>query len=94
MYVHVDGITVLRVCRVPDLIFNGMIQRADYEMSNQIVVQDFPFYALIMAAMRQADTDNLAKLQRAWPDVYRELFGRHNAPGGLLPGEEGLPTTG
>ncbi len=46
------------------------------------------FYTLIMAAMRCADTDNLAKLKDAFPEVYQELVDRYNAPGGLLPGEE------
>lgn len=46
------------------------------------------FYALIMAAMRQADTDNARKLREAFPATYRELRDRYNAPGGILEGEE------
>jgi hypothetical protein len=49
---------------------------------------DLPFYALIMTAMRQADTRNLAHLQRAWPQVWEELKLRYNAPGGFLTEEE------
>lgn len=45
------------------------------------------FYTLIMAAMRQADTDNLEALQSAFPRVWNELRRRYNAPGGKLPGE-------
>lgn len=45
----------------------------------------FGFYALIMAAMRQADTDNAERLRRCWPDVWQELHARYNAPGGILP---------
>lgn len=45
------------------------------------------FYALIMTAMRNADTSNLAKLKAAWPDVWIELEARYNAPSGLLVGE-------
>ncbi len=56
----------------------------DYEISKVIAVEDPPFYALVMAAMRQADTDNLEKLKVAWPDVWAEFYARYNAPGGLL----------
>jgi hypothetical protein len=42
------------------------------------------FYALLMAAMRQADTDNLNALKLAFPLVYDELMQRFNAPGGVL----------
>ena len=49
---------------------------------------DYPFYALIQAAMRQADTDNLEKLKQCWPEVYNELTERYNAPGGKLPGDK------
>jgi len=56
----------------------------EYLESQRIAAQDYPFYALIMAAMRQADTDNVRKLQNAWPDVWNELVARYNAPGGAL----------
>jgi hypothetical protein len=46
------------------------------------------FYTLLMAAMREADTDNLNKLQRAFPEVLNELQARYNAPGGKLEGEK------
>jgi len=39
----------------------------DYEAARLIEVDGHPFYALIMAAMRQADTGNLALL-RGLPD--------------------------
>ena len=64
------------------------MSRYDYEVSKRIAMQDFPFYALIMAVMRQADSDNLAALQAAFPETFTELKARYNAPGGLLPGEE------
>ena len=57
----------------------------DYDVSRELERADHPFYGLIMAAMRRADTDNLAKLTDAWPEVYAELDARYNAPGGLLP---------
>lgn len=56
----------------------------DYEASRRAGIQGYPFYALIMAAMRQADAGNLAKLQAAFPDTWVELDARYNAPGGLL----------
>jgi hypothetical protein len=61
------------------------MSRHDYEMSKHISAQDYPFYALVMATMRQADTDNSLILQLAFPDVWSELQDRYNAPGGILP---------
>lgn len=66
----------------------------DYEVGRQIAIEEYPFYAIIQAAMRQADTDNLTKLRTAFPDVYRELQVRINAPGGYLPGEAYLKLRG
>jgi hypothetical protein len=59
----------------------------DYQVSKQISMQGFPFYALIMAAMRQADTENMSLLSEAFPAAAAELRARYNAPGGLLPDE-------
>jgi len=56
----------------------------DYELSRQLEAQDVPFQALIMAAMRRADMDNLRALRAAWPDVWDELAARHEAPAGCL----------
>lgn len=47
-----------------------------------------PFYALLMAAMREADSNNIAKLKEAFPNTWVELKARYNAPGGRLEGEE------
>lgn len=60
----------------------------DYQMSQQLDRQDPPFCALIMAAMRKADTNNLEKLRAAWPEVWRELGARYHAPGGALTAAE------
>jgi hypothetical protein len=59
----------------------------DYRASREISDSDPPFYALIMAAMRKADTANMARLRAAFPDVYDEFEARYNAPAGVLPGE-------
>lgn len=56
----------------------------DYLTSRAIEGEGHPFYALIMAAYRQADSDNQRKLFRAFPDVVEELISRYNAPGGVL----------
>ena len=57
----------------------------DYQRSQKITNE--PFYALIMAAMRQADDLNLETLKDGFPDIYKELEARYNAPDGVLPGE-------
>ena len=56
----------------------------DYETSRALENDDIPFYALIMAAMRRADTDNARILEAAFPEVWRELMARYHAPGGML----------
>lgn len=56
-----------------------------YKESQEIASRGFD--ALIMAAMRKADTDNAGLLREAFPEIWKELLGRYNAPGGLLPGE-------
>jgi len=55
-----------------------------YLASKKLAALDAPFYGLIMAAMRKADTDNLIMLRTCWPDVWTELKARYNAPGGAL----------
>ncbi len=55
----------------------------DYQMGAKLESLNFPFYALIQAAMRQADTENLEKLRAAWPEVYDELKYYYNLPGAL-----------
>ena len=56
----------------------------DYQKSSDLASQDVPFDALIMAAMRKADTKNLIMLKYYWPDLWAELSARYNAPGGVL----------
>ncbi len=56
------------------------MSRYDYIVSQRITY-DYSFHALLMAAMRRADTANLAKLTAAFPDVWVELGRRYNAPG-------------
>jgi len=56
----------------------------DYHKSLELVAEDVPFYALIMAAMRKADTDNERFLRDAWPEIWDELKARYNSPGGKI----------
>lgn len=59
-----------------------------YHCSVKISRRDEPFYALIAAAMRKADTDNLAKLQVAFPETWLEFQKRYDAPLGVIPGDD------
>lgn len=57
----------------------------DYHISQRIEREGYPFYALIMAAMRQADSNNLFKLQAGFPEVWDELQRRYVASNEFLP---------
>ena len=61
------------------------MSRYEYELSKTYEPRDF--FALLMAAMRQADTGNASLLRSAFPAVWDELQARYDAPGGVLPGE-------
>jgi hypothetical protein len=50
----------------------------------------FPFYALIAAAMRQADSANLIRLKRAWPYIWDSLVRRYNEPAGVVEEWDGI----
>jgi hypothetical protein len=60
----------------------------DYRESLKISVDDPGFAAFIMAAMRKADDINLERLKTAWPEIWKELFARYYADGGILPGDK------
>lgn len=57
----------------------------EYFFSQGIELSGSPFGAIIMAAMRKADTDNLTKLKLMWPEIWEELDKRYHVPGGILP---------
>jgi hypothetical protein len=61
--------------------------RIDYQIAVELKNSDTPFYALIMAAMMRADSENIEILKAGWPEVWRETQARWNAPGGALTGE-------
>lgn len=67
------------------------MSKHDYDQSKKIA--DLPFYALIMGAMRKADTWNAQTLASAFPEVWEELQERYNAPGGYLEGERPEPVS-
>jgi hypothetical protein len=62
----------------------------EYVTSREIAAQDYPFYALIMAAMRKADANNAEKLRKAFGDTWAELHDRYHAPGGVLDWMDGI----
>ncbi len=59
----------------------------EYIKGREIEAESYPFYALIQAAMRQGDTNNVELLKAAWPKIWDELSKRYNAPDGILEGE-------
>ena len=61
----------------------------EYIASRERALEDASFYALIMAAMRQADSGNEERLRLVFPEVWAELQARYNAPGGRLPEDAG-----
>jgi hypothetical protein len=63
------------------------MSRNDYMKSGEIESFGYPFKAIIMAAMRQADDENLKKLKSAFSDTWDELRRRYHSPGGYLPGD-------
>ncbi len=62
----------------------------DFQAALVLRNNDEAFYALIMAAMMRADTENAAMLRAMWPKVWDETQARWNAPGGALAGEDFL----
>lgn len=57
----------------------------DYIIGREILSSDPPFAALVMAAMRKADDNNLEMLKDCWPEIWEELEARYMAPDGYLP---------
>lgn len=53
----------------------------DYKESLKIAANDYSFRALIMAAMRKADTRNITLLRTYWPEIWEELYELYNTPG-------------
>lgn len=60
----------------------------EYRVSQEIELEDYPFYALIFSAMRQADDKNIEKLKSVFPEQWNELFERYNSSGGIVADEK------
>ncbi len=60
---------------------DGVMSDNDYLVSVELAQAEYSFDALIMAAMRQADTDNLNKLKLLWPYTWAELQRCYRTPG-------------
>lgn len=56
----------------------------DYEASKEIAAKHYPFYALMAALMRDADSRNTDLLRAAWPGIWESLQRRYNAPLGVV----------
>jgi len=59
------------------------LSQYDYQMSADPGLRTPPFYSLIAAAMRKADSSNLARLKFMWPRVWESLRTWYNTPGAL-----------
>jgi hypothetical protein len=61
----------------------------DYRASQQLSARNAgSWYALLFALIRDADDENLYKLEQMWPDQVAEFRRRYTAPGGYLPNEQ------
>lgn len=49
------------------------LSKSEYVQSVEIAGRGYQFYALIAAAMRQADSDNLASLKALFPGIHESL---------------------
>jgi hypothetical protein len=56
----------------------------DYKESLNVSRNDPSFAALIWALCRKADSDNIEKLRRMWPELVAEFQTRYNALGGAI----------
>lgn len=56
----------------------------EYRRAIELKRADEPFYALVMAAIMRADSDNVARFAEAFPETYYETLLRYNSPGGEL----------
>jgi hypothetical protein len=60
------------------------LNQYEYRKSLEISAYGYPFYALLAALMRDADTDNLEKLRSAFPGIYESLVRWTKTPGAYL----------
>jgi hypothetical protein len=61
-----------------------IMSRYDYAASEKLAATSPSFEALVMAALRRADSTNAATLRAAFPYLCAEAQARYDAPGGIL----------
>lgn len=61
-----------------------------YDYTRARELRGEPFYALLMAAVAEADSFNYEKLRAVFPEIVAEVQERYEAPGGLLVGERSI----
>ena len=66
----------------------------DWQIAKRLHEEDVPFYALLAALMRKADSDNTKQLALAYPDDFVEAHLRYHLPGGCVSAEEWLSVHG
>lgn len=64
-----------------DRVFN--LSWHSYLASKEVERRDFPFYAIIVAAMKKADDDNLRALKHVFPGLFEQALERYNQPMGM-----------
>jgi hypothetical protein len=57
----------------------------EYLYSRTLDKYDPPFYALLFAMMRKADSDNVRIIKAMWSDKFEEFKLRYNSPYGVIP---------
>lgn len=59
----------------------------DYHYSRKLILDDPPFDSLIFAAIRKADSTNMERLKRSFPELAEEMQARYNARLGVIPSD-------
>jgi hypothetical protein len=65
-----------------------MASIVDYQESLRLSKYDPSFSALLFALIRKADTDNLEKITKEWPELLDEFKLRYKSFGGALDEDE------
>jgi len=55
------------------------MSKRDYQMAMELNAKEYPCRALVMAAMKRANPDDLEALQYMFPGIWRELESRNAA---------------
>lgn len=60
----------------------------DYWRSRRLKQEDFPFNAALAYLIQTADSNNMLKLLKCWPDEVEEIQMRYDAPAGAITEDE------